>query len=214
MDPARFFVRRATVDDLSGLKELWTRAHLQVLDLEKRLTDFQLVVSEESDLMAAVALRVEAGQGLLHSEAFAGPEDQDSLRQLLWARVITLARNHGLSQLWTSELAPFWHQVAEFQGAEQDDLKKLPDAFGQTHQRWQTLVLRSDDKRALSLDQEFELFQQYSTSSMNRMMSQAQTVRWVAYGLAGVFLAGVFGLAIYWVMRWMREGKDRRSPRR
>jgi N-acetylglutamate synthase-like GNAT family acetyltransferase len=214
MDPARFTVRRATVDDLSGLKELWNRAHLQVLDLEKRLTDFQLVVSEDSDLLAAAALRVEAGQGWLNSEAFAGPEDQDTLRQVLWERVTTLSANHGLTRLWTTESAPYWHQVAAFHPAEEADLKKLPGVFGPAHQRWQTLVLKGEDQRALTLEQEFELFQQYSQASVNQVMSQAQMVRWVAYGVAGVFLVGVFGLAIYWIMRWMREGNTRRPTRR
>jgi len=214
MDPARFMVRRATLDDLSGLKELWTRAHLQVLELERRLTDFQLVVSEESDLMGAVALRIEAGQGWLHSEAFAGPEGQDPLRQLLWDRVMILARNHGLTRLWTLELAPFWRQVAEFQGVEQEDLKRFPGSFGQAHMRWQTLVLRAEDQRLLSLEQELEIFQQDSRSGMNQVMSQAQVVRWVAYGVVGVFLAGIFGLAVYYGLRWMREGNVRRPRRR
>src|SRR5207302_5432031 len=49
-------VRRATVDDLNGLKQLWERARLQVLDLERRLTEFQLIVSDESDLLGTIGL--------------------------------------------------------------------------------------------------------------------------------------------------------------
>src|SRR5256886_8983337 len=36
MNASELTVRRATVDDLDGLKQLWERARLQVLDLEKR----------------------------------------------------------------------------------------------------------------------------------------------------------------------------------
>ena len=49
-----YTMRRATVDDLGGLKLLWERARFQVLDLEKRLTEFQLVVSNEGDLIGAI----------------------------------------------------------------------------------------------------------------------------------------------------------------
>jgi N-acetylglutamate synthase-like GNAT family acetyltransferase len=213
MDAARLTVRRATVDDLSGLKELWTRARLQVLDLERRLTDFQLVVSSDSDLLAAVGLRVEGSQGWMYGEAFAQPDDQDTFRQLLWDRVLTLARNHGLARLWTTELAPFWHQVAEFKPAESQDLKRLPVVFGASHQRWQALRLRDEDHKTFSLEQEFELFQQSSRSSMNRVMSQAETLRWVAYGVAGVVTAALVSLAIYLVIRWAGEGGAGRSRR-
>lgn len=214
MDPARFLVRRATVDDLSSLRELWTRAHLQVLDLERRLTDFQLAISPESELMAAVGLRVESGQGWLHSEAFAQPDQQDVLRQLMWGRLSTLAQNHGLTRLWTLEQAPFWHQIAQFHPAEPGELSKLPDTFGPAHQNWQTLPLRAEDQRSVSLEQEFELFRQSSRASMDDMMNQAQVLRWVAYGLAGVFLAGLVALAIFVVTRWLPASNRGRIRRR
>src|SRR5438046_7014520 len=54
MNASELTVRRATVDDLNGLKQLWERARLQVLDLERRLTEFQLLVSNESDLLGAI----------------------------------------------------------------------------------------------------------------------------------------------------------------
>src|SRR5439155_22788122 len=54
MNAPKYAVRRATVDDLGGLKQLWQRARLQVLDLEKRLTDFQLLSSDNADLIGAI----------------------------------------------------------------------------------------------------------------------------------------------------------------
>ena len=74
MNEPQYNLRRATVDDLPGLKVLWERARLQVLDLEKRLTDFQLVVSDAGDLIGAIGLHIEGKQGQVHSEAFAQPE--------------------------------------------------------------------------------------------------------------------------------------------
>ena len=157
MDPARFLVRRATVDDLNGLKELWTRAGLQVLDLERHLTEFQLISSDTGDLAGALALRLDGRHGLLHSEAFTQINEQDQFRQLLWDRIAVLSRNHGLSRIWTLESAPFWRQVGEFHDAESDELTKLPASFGPAHQRWRTILLRDEEHRGISLDHEIEV---------------------------------------------------------
>src|SRR5256885_17260457 len=73
---------------------------LQVLDLEKRLTEFQLIVSDESDLLGAIGLHVEGKQGQLHSEAFTQPEQEDRFRAQLWERMQIVAR----SEEHTSEL--------------------------------------------------------------------------------------------------------------
>ena len=88
MNEPQYNLRRATVDDLPGLKLLWERARLQVLDLEKRLTDFQLVVSDADDLIGAIGLHIEGKQGHVHSEAFAQPEQayRPFLRPPVWAR--------------------------------------------------------------------------------------------------------------------------------
>lgn len=213
MNSARFLVRRATVDDLGGLKELWTRAGLQVLDLERRLTEFQLVSSLGGDLAGAIALRVEGDQGCLHSEAFTQTDEQDDFRQLLWERVKTVARNHGLARVWTLELAPFWHQAAEFREVRPEEFSKLPAAFGQAHQRWQTLVLRNEEHRGISLEREFELFQQASQASVNRVVNQTEKLRLLAYVVAGVLFIGLFGFALYATLSRRRES-DARSGRR
>src|SRR5213079_1001159 len=110
----QYSLRRATVDDLPGLKILWERARLQVLDLEKRLTDFQLVVSDAGDLIGAVGLHIEGKQGHVHSEAVAQLEQDAKFREQIWERILVLARNHGLIRLWTLEAAPFWQQQAGF----------------------------------------------------------------------------------------------------
>ena len=93
MNAPKYAVRRATVDDLGGLKQLWQRARLQVLDLEKRLTDFQLVVSDAGDLIGAIGLHIEGKQGQVHSEAFAQPELDAQFRDQVWERIQVLARD-------------------------------------------------------------------------------------------------------------------------
>src|SRR5205823_12351813 len=151
MNSPEYTARRATVDDLSGLKILWERARFQVLDLEKRLTEFQLIVSDAGDLIGALALHIEAKQGLLHSGAFAQPEQEEQFRPQLWERIQSVARNHGLNRLWTQEGAPFWLQAGFVEGSS-ETLPRLPPGFGDRQARWLTLQLKDENVAALSIE--------------------------------------------------------------
>jgi len=205
MDATRFVVRRATVDDLPGLTQLWARCGLQVLDLERHLTEFQLVSTWDGDLEAALALRVQGHEGLLHSEAFARPDQEDDFRQLLWERMRNLARNYGLLRLWTQEQGPFWHHVAGFEVVPTEQQKKFPSAFGPSHHLWFVTTLRHDAPGGVSVEQEFELFQQASRASLNQVFEQTRRLRFAGYLVAAVLFLSVFGLGLYVVLRLRRE---------
>jgi N-acetylglutamate synthase-like GNAT family acetyltransferase len=186
MDPAEYTLRRATVDDLVGLKLLWERAHLQVFDLEKRLTEFQIVVSSAGDLMGAVGLKIDGKQGLIHSEAMTQPEDEDSFRQLLWERLQIVARNHGLVRLWTQEPAPFWTHRG-FQAADAETIqKKLPPGLGDGAKPWLAVQLREESMAAISLEHEFEIFQAAQKQGSDQLMAQAEKLKKVAYILLAI----------------------------
>jgi N-acetylglutamate synthase-like GNAT family acetyltransferase len=177
------------------LKLLWERARFQVLDLEKHLTEFQLVTTPECDLIGVIALHVEGKQGRLHSEAFTHPDQGDAARPFLWERIQNLARNHGLARLWTLEASPFWHQ-AGFIEADKHLLEKLPAGFGDRHSRWFTLALRDDHAQAISIEKEFELFQQAQRTGTEQVLAQARRLKALAYLLtlvvATIALAGLF----------------------
>jgi len=188
MSSPEYTLRRATVDDLAGLKNLWERAHLQVLDLEKRLTEFQIAMNEAGDLAGAIGLQIDSKQGKLHSEAVAQPDNQDLLRQLFWERLQIVARNHGLVRLWTEEESPFWTRCG-FQPADPELAgKRLPAVFGEATRRWQTLQLREESAAAISLEHEFDLFQAAQKDSSNRLMQQAAVLKTFAYVLLGIAL--------------------------
>ncbi len=210
MDPAQYIVRRANLDDLGGLKVLWERCALQVLDLERHLTEFQLVVSMEGDLMGAIALHIEAKQGLLHSEAFTTAEREDDFRPMLWERIQVVARNHGLLRLWTQEQAPFWHQTG-FAEADPELLKRLPPGFGDPHRRWWALVLRDEAPNQLSLEKEFELFTQTSRASAEQMMSQARRLKLFAYAVAIIVFLAAMALGVTVFVRGQKD-LNRRTP--
>lgn len=182
-------VRRATVDDLDGLKQLWEWAGLQVLDLEKRLTEFQLVVGPEGDLLGAVGLQIAGKQGKLHSEAFTRPEQEDQFRAQVWGRIQIVARNHGLVRLWTQENAAFWPQ-AGFAEAPAEALKKLPPGFGDAQAHWLTLQLKEEILAVVSVEHEFELFQTAQKEETERLLRLGRTMRtavMIVIGIAIVF---------------------------
>src|SRR5213082_2724152 len=188
MDSPSYSARRATVDDLGGLKILWERARLQVLDLEKRLTDFQLIVSEAGDLIGAIGLHIEGKQGRLHSGAFTQPEQADQFRPRLWERIQTVARNHGLVRLWTQEGGPFW-QEAGFTETSPEALKKLPANFGGAPARWLTLQLKDEHAAALSVEHEFELFQTAQKEETEKLMRLGRTMKFTVFAALGIAVA-------------------------
>jgi N-acetylglutamate synthase-like GNAT family acetyltransferase len=211
MTPPEFSVRRATVEDLGGLKQLWERARLQVLDLEKRLTEFQLAVTPDGDLLGAIGLQIVGKAGHIHSEAFTLPEQGESLRAALWERLRNLARNHGLVRLWTREEASFWLQ-AGFTEAKADLLTKLPAVFGDPHRRWLALQLKEDTTPTLSLEQEFEIFQQASRASSEAVMAQARKLRTLANVIAWVALGVVVVLIGYYGLRYFQQPRGGQTP--
>lgn len=185
MSQPNFQVRRATVDDLPQLRLLWHAEHLPVADLERRFTEFQVVQGEDGALWGAVGLHIECGQGLVHGETFAHPENEEVLRPFLWERVQSVARNHGLHRLWTKERAPFWLHCG-FAHSTAEDLNKLPVAYGGRHGDWFTIKLKEDLHAAVSTEKEFELFQEAERAATERLMRQARFARMVAAGIAVV----------------------------
>lgn len=196
MNPPRFHVRRATLDDLENLRQLWQMGQLAPDILEKSFTEFQVVESDVGELLGAVGLRLEGHHGKLHSEVFVRPEQEEDLRPLLWERLQLVARNHGLARLWTQEPSPFWRQVS-FQEPSAELLSHLPESFGDRQGAWRTLQLREEVKPAISLDHEFELFMQHQSESTAQLMRRARRLKLVATLVAFVLLGLVVAAAIY-----------------
>ncbi len=200
MNSPEYTVRRATVDDLDGLKQLWDWARLQVLDLEKRLTEFQLVVSSEGDLLGALGLHIEGKRGHLHSEAYTRPEQEEQFRALLWERIQTVARNHGLVRLWTQQKSPFWRK-AGFAEATPEMLEKLPQGFGDAAGPWLTLQLKDESAALLTIEQEFELFQSAQKEETERLFRLGRTMKYTVIAVIGTGVVIAIFFAVKVVMR-------------
>src|ERR1700722_5229790 len=70
MNPQTLRIRRATVDDRAALKTLWTSMRLPVDELEKRLTEFQVVEHYDGEVVGAIGIQFSRQHALLHSEGY------------------------------------------------------------------------------------------------------------------------------------------------
>lgn len=204
-------VRRATLEDLPALRPLWTNAGLPVANLEKRLREFQVAYSEDGTLRGCIALEISDQQGRLHSEAYADPSDRERWRPLLWERMMSVARNHGLLRLWTNAPDPFWTS-AGFQSPDAPAAAKLPGAFaGAPGQSWSVLKLREELPALLSIEKEFALFKQSQRRESEDMFRQARVLKTLACAMAVVMLLIAGGVVIY-VLRALPEFRRKKAP--
>jgi len=188
------------VDDRDALIALWETMRFPLGELERRLTEFQVVVSENGEILGAIGIRLAGKHGQIHSEAYTDFALADILRETLWKRIQSVAGNHGLVRVWTLETAPFWPRC-EFVPATAAELEKLPEAWRDSGANWLTLKLREDIEEVVNLDQEFAMFMEAEKQRSRQMMDQAKMLKWLATLLAlGLFLA-VIGIGIWMFMK-------------
>jgi N-acetylglutamate synthase-like GNAT family acetyltransferase len=197
MSTPQFYVRRATVDDLSKLSPLWREENLDADDLERRFKEFQ-VVEGNGEVLGALGLQISGQEGRLHSEVFTRPEQADILREKLWERVQILANNHGLVRMWTQIETPFWHGNGFSSAGEV--MAKLPPAFMGNQHPWRFLQLRAEAGPGISVDKEFAMFREAERERTERMFRQARVLKMIAMVIA----AGVLVLVIFWAISFFR----------
>ena len=186
MNPPSYQTRRATLEDLNGLRLLWSAEQLPALELEKHFTQFQVAQDEDGTLAGALGLHIIGTHGRLHSEAFRDFAMADTLRPLLWERLQVVARNFGLTRLWTREGTAFWREHG-FMAATPEFLGKLPAGFGKPENDWTTLKLKDEVLSGLTQEQEFALFREAARAETEKAFRQARTMKWIATVVAVVF---------------------------
>jgi len=188
MSSPKFRIRRATLDDLDPLMNLWHAMNHLVEDLSRRITEFQVAEDENGKIIGAVGLQIVEKHGWIHSESFADFQLADELRPLLWDRLRSVAGNH-----WTQEKAPFWSHSGLVK-PEPDVLEKLPQAWRHLPGGWFTLKLRDELPEVISADKEFALFMESERQRSEQAMQQARVLKViatvVALALLGLVLAG------------------------
>jgi hypothetical protein len=196
MNPSGYTVRRATVEDLDALCTLWQAGQLPAPDLEKALTEFQVAVSPSGTLAGAIGLRMQDLHGCLHNETYADYALSDTLRPLLWNRLLNVSRNHGLCRLWTRESAPFWKHEG-FAPAPRELAGKVPPQFGDAHQPWLTLQLKDDRALPDALDREFARLKEMERERTERLLQKAGRLKLLATLLAVGLFIFVVAASIY-----------------
>lgn len=199
MTSPEYRVRRATLDDVGQLTDLWSSMRFAADNLARRITEFQVAEQADGRLLGAVGLQISERQGLIHSEGFTDFAMADQLRPLLWERLNSVAINHGLVRLWTEEEAPFWSHC----GLTQPDvevLQKLPVSWRSSKSRWLCLKLRDEPEAVISLDKEFALFMEAEKQRTARAFQQARILKLVAT-LVAVALFGAVLLGAIYLMR-------------
>jgi len=200
MNSSNYRVRRATLDDIGQLTDLWKSMHLPADELGKRITEFQVAQSAEGKLLGAVGLQMAERQGRIHSEAFNDFALAEHLRPLLWDRLHAVAANHGLLRLWTQEKAPFWHHSG-LAKADAEALEKLPAIWREPSAHWLTLKLKDDLETLTSLDKEFAMFMQSEKQRTARAFQHARILKLIATLIAFAVLALVVAGAFYVLRR-------------
>ncbi len=190
-------LRRATTDDLPQLKSLWLAMNLPADDLEKRLTEFQVVEDATGAFVGAIGFSVARQHALLHNEGFTDFSVADAARNLFWERVQVLAANHTVFRLWTQERSPFWKNYG-FRPPGPDLLNRLPPEWrNEFDGAWLTLQLKDEEAIAEALGKDFAGFMADEKKQTERIMEQAQTIRNIVTVIAFAIGILAFGYAIY-----------------
>ena len=190
-------LRRATTDDLPHLKSLWKGMNLPADELEKRLTEFQVVTDTAGTFMGAIGFTVARQHALLHNEGFTDFSVADAARNLFWERVQILCANYTVFRIWTQERSPFWKNYG-FRPPGTELLNRLPSEWrNEFDGAWLTLQLKDEEAIAEALGKDFAGFMAEEKKQTERVREQAQTIRNVVTGIAFAIGALAFGFAIY-----------------
>jgi N-acetylglutamate synthase-like GNAT family acetyltransferase len=197
MNPTQLSVRRATVDDLAALKKIWETMRFPADDLEKRLTEFQIVENAGGEIIGAIGIHIIRQHSLLHSEGYADFSLADAARNLFWIRIQTLASNHGVFRLWTQERSPFWKSFG-FQPPAAEVLARLPVEWkNEFDGGWLTFQLKDEAVITAALEKEFAQFMAAEKRDTDRVAEQARTLKTIITVIGFVIGILSFGVAIY-----------------
>jgi N-acetylglutamate synthase-like GNAT family acetyltransferase len=199
VNQADYRVRRATLDDRKALVALWTAMQFPAADMERKLTEFQVVETSNGEVLGTLAIEIAGRHGRLHSEAFGDFSLADILRTHLWQRMQSVAANHGLARIWTQEKTPFWCHCG-LHIATANELKRLPEPWAALPGEWRTQQLRDEDAIATSLDKEFAQFKEAARLQTQDTLRRARVMKYFATFIA-IVLAVLVIVASLWLLK-------------
>ena len=168
-------------------------------ELEKRLTEFQVVETTDGQIVGAIGLQITGHHALLHSEGYTDFSVADAARELFWERIQTIAAHHGVFRLWTQENSPFWARWG-FQPANAETLARLPEEWKRSEEKWLSIQLK-DEEAIAALDKELAQFRELEKKRTAETLDQARTMTKTITVI--LFILGIIliGAAIFLFMR-------------
>jgi len=193
MKPSSLHIRRATVDDRDTLKALWASMRLPADELEKRLTEFQVVENSEAEVVGAIGVQFSGPHALLHSEGYSDFALADAARQHFWERIQTLASHNGSFRVWTQERSPFWKNFG-FQPPSAEILTRLPQEWKNEFEGgWLTLQLKNEEVISAALEKQFAGFMADEKKGTERVFEKARTLKTIVTVIG--FIIGILCIA-------------------
>jgi hypothetical protein len=199
MNPPTIRIRRATTDDFKNLRGLWNSMRFPVDELEKRLTEFQVVEAADGQIVGAIGVQIVRQHARLHSEGYTDFAMADAARQLFWERIQTIATHHGVFRLWTQENSPFWVRWG-FQPATLELLERLPAEWKRPGEKWLTLQLKNEEAIA-AIDKELEAFRESEKKRTAETLDQARTLTTTITVIAFILGIVLIGIAFFLFLR-------------
>ncbi len=190
-----YTARRANLEDLPTLMALWQKAGLPGEQLEKFLTEFQVVPGDEGVILAAIGLQIAGDEALLHSEAVFVEGDADACRVALWTRMQIVVRNQGVVRLWTLEDAEFWRGL--FHPASSSEIAALKTPFADPTASWYTLRLLDEVQMKKLVNEQLVLRGGSLDEDRAEFAEKVRKVKLVAYVVAAVVVGLLLVFAAY-----------------
>lgn len=198
MNPSSLRIRRATTDDFRSLQALWHSMRLPSEELEKRLTEFQVVETADGQMAGAIGLQISGTHARLHSEGYTDFSLADAARELLWERIQTIAAHHGVLRLWTQETSPFWARWG-FLPATAEILERLPGEWKRSEEPWRTIQLK-DEEAIAKLEKDLAEFKEEGKKRTAETLDQARslttTITIIGFSVAAVLIGIAFFLFV------------------
>jgi len=198
MSSPQLRIRRATTDDFQGLRSLWNSAGLPADELEKRLTEFQVIESDDGQIAGAVGFQIVRQHARIHSEVYADYSVADAARQLVWERIQVIASHHGVFRLWTQDNSPFWSSCG-FRIVVMESLVQLPEEWKSFKGKWYSLQLKNEEILAAAFEKHLAGFKDSEKQQAERVSQKARTINTIVT----VVCFGIFFICIAIVIYMM-----------
>jgi len=186
---SEFKFRRANLDDLDRLIELWERHDFDPIDLEPRLIEFHIAENEEGVIHAAIGIRNQDRQAMLHHECWSA-EMKPQLRRDLAHHAFSVCEMMQLWKIWTLLDDTHWQEMG-FDDVPAEKMDDLPKGFGDWKKPWKAYKLKADIASDANLARQFELLKIENDATNTRIEKTGKFMRLFGYFVVSIIVIAV-----------------------